>query len=163
MLLFFNVFASGQNRDEQLGSGADFFKQPIASSVFDFSDPEAVNIKVAVWGSTKLTGKFIIPIYSTVNDLLSYAGGPSESADLEQLRIYRTNPDSSQSIITLKYRDLLYNVDTHEIPKYIPLKGGDILLVSSKQRFLFRDYLSLGLSIISTLVSIVSLIVILRR
>ena len=28
MLLFFNVFASGQNRDEQLGSGSDFFKQP---------------------------------------------------------------------------------------------------------------------------------------
>jgi len=146
-----------------LGSGSNFLKQSVAGSVFDYSDPGSVNIKVAVWGSTKITGKFIIPIYSTVNDLLSYAGGPLETANLEDLRIYRTNPDSSQSIIHLKYSDLLYDFNTQQIPQYVPLQGGDILLVSSPQRFLFRDIVLLSLSILSTAVSIVSLIVILKK
>jgi len=163
ILLLFNVFIYSQNRDEQLGSGSIISKQTVPISVFDYSDPESVNIKVAVWGSTKITGKFIIPIYSTVNDLLSYAGGPLETANLEDLRIYRTNPDSSQSIINLKYGDLLFDTDTLDIPKYIPLKGGDVLLVSAKQRFFLRDYLSWGFAIITTLASVASLIVILKK
>jgi hypothetical protein len=163
IFLLFNTFIHAQNRDEQLGSGSNFLKQSITPTVFDFSDPESVNIKVAVWGGTRITGRFIIPIYSTVNDLLSYAGGPLETANMEDIRIYRTNPDSSQSIISLKYNDLLYNTETRETPKYIPLQGGDILLVSVTQRFIFRDYISWGLSIVATLASIASLIIISRK
>ena len=46
ILLLFNGLILGQNRDEQLGSGSNVFKQGVAGSVFDYSDPESVNIKV---------------------------------------------------------------------------------------------------------------------
>ena len=68
-----------QDKDVQIGSSLNPRIQS-QGGFFDYSDPEAVNIKVSVWGFVKYPGKYVIPEYSNLSDLLSYAGGPTDEA-----------------------------------------------------------------------------------
>lgn len=161
-LLFSSTFLFAQNEGVQIGSSINQRYQN-AGAYYDYSDPSTVNIKVAVWGFVRYPGKYIIPGYSTVNDLLSYAGGPEDAARLQELRLYRTNEDSSQTIINLNYKDIMFDQNDKSTPKPMLLKPGDILLVSGEPRLYFQNVLSIGLSIISTLISIATLVVIIRK
>jgi len=126
--------------------------------LFDFSDPSSLNIKVSVWGFVKFPGKYVIPVYSKINDLISYAGGPTEEARLEEMRIVRTDSISSKQIIfNLNYNDYLmdpkYSIDSSTQS----LKAGDVLLVSGSPRFYLHDYLTTILSLVSVLISLIIL------
>ncbi len=161
LLFFFSLLAFRVNYaqdDVQVGSGINT-NQQAKGALYDYSDPAAVNIKVAVWGFVPNPGKYIIPSYSTVNDLLSYAGGPTDAARLEDLRLIRTNPDSSETIISLNYKDLLFNPDVKKIAKVKPLRPGDILMVRGEPRLYFKDYFSITLSVVSTLISLSILLI----
>ncbi len=151
-------FTYAQN-DVQLGSGISPRLYQTNAGLFDYSDPAAVNIKVAVWGFVRYPGKYIVPGYSNVNDLLSYSGGPTDAARLEDLRIIRINPDSSETIIPLNYKDLLFNSDVTKIKGSPQLKAGDVLLVSGEPRLYFTNYLQIALSIASTLISLSILLI----
>ena len=159
LFIFFAFNFTYAQNDIQLGSGISPRVYQTNAGLFDYSDPAAVNIKVAVWGFVRYPGKYIIPGYSNVNDLLSYAGGPTDAARLEDLRIIRTNPDSSQTLIPLNYKDLLFNSDVHKINDAPQLKAGDILLVKGEPRLYFTNYLSITLSIASTLISLAILLI----
>ena len=163
LLLMFSLPLFAQNSDVQIGSSLNQLRTPTAGAFFDYSDPSAVNIKVAVWGFVRYPGKYIIPAYSTVNDLLSYAGGPTDEARLQEMRIIRTNADSSQSIVPLNYKDILFNLNIKNNPESPILHAGDVLMVSGEPRLYFKDYLSIGLSVVSTLISIATLVVLIVR
>lgn len=144
--------------DLQIGSSFDQFRQA-QGAFFDYSDPESVNIKVSVWGFVKFPGKYVIPYYSNAYDLLSYAGGPTENANLEDIRIFREGEDSVQTFINLDYDDFLWNkkLTSHKrAPKVIT---GDILLVPGEDRLYFRDYFTLTLSVVSVLISLAILVI----
>lgn len=155
-----NVFA--QNNGMQLGSGLNS-RLATQGGLYDYSDPQAVNIKVAIWGYVRFPGKYIIPAYSTVNDFLSYAGGPTDAARLENLRLMRMNEDSSQTIIDIKYSDLMMDVESKSLIKSPPLKPNDVLLVIGEPRYYFRDYFSMALSVVSVVVSVATLIIVYVR
>ena len=127
---------------------------------YDYSNPEGINIKVMVWGYVKFPGQYIIPSASGVNDLLSLAGGPTQEANIDDLKLFRINPDSSQTIVKFNYSDLLWNNSDLSIPLKIPgLHAGDILLVPGAPKWYLRDYLGLALSVVSTVASIATLLV----
>jgi len=129
-------------------------------ALYDYSNPDAINIKVQVWGYVKYPGQYIIPATSGVNDLLSLAGGPNSEANIDELKIFRINPDSSQSVIKFNYSDLLWNNNNFTKPINIPkLKAGDILLVPGSPKWYTKDYLGLIFSVISTLASLATLFV----
>ena len=129
-------------------------------AVYDYSDPDGINIKVMIWGYVKFPGQYIIPTASGVNELLSMAGGPIQDANIDDLKLFRINPDSSQTIIKFNYSDLLWNNSDLSIPLKIPgLHAGDILLVPGAPKWFLKDYLSLALSIVSTIASIATLMV----
>ena len=155
--LLFSAMAFAQN-NVQLGSSLDQLRTPSQGAFYDYSDPAAVNIKVSVWGFVKFPGKYIIPGYSSVNDLLSFAGGPTDAARLEDMKLVRTNQDSSQTIIPLNYKDVLFNNEITSMKKAPPLEAGDVLLVTGEPRYYFRDYLTMGLSIVSTVISLAILV-----
>lgn len=152
-----------QNEGVQLGSSLNQLRQAPQGGFFDYSDPQAVNIKVAVWGWVKYPGKYVIPSYSSINDLISYAGGPTDAARMENMRLMRLNKDSSQSLIELKYSDLMIDIQTKSVTKSPALQPGDVLLVIGEPRYYFRDYLSMGLSALSVIVSVATLIVVYAR
>jgi len=129
-------------------------------ALYDYSNPDAINIKVQVWGYVKFPGQYIIPATSGVNDLISLAGGPTEDANVDELKLFRINADSSQSIIKFNYSDLLWNNSGLSKPVNIPkLHAGDILLVPGSPKWYLKDYLGVVLSIVSTLASIATLLV----
>ena len=153
IITIFGAKAFAQNDAMQLGSNLNPLRQAPQGGFYDYSDPQAVNIKVAIWGWVKFPGKYIIPSYCSVNDLLSFAGGPTDAAHLEDLRLMRMNEDSSQTIINIKYSDLMIDTETKSVVKSPSLEPNDVLLVTGAPRYYFRDYLSLILSGVSLIVS----------
>ena len=155
--LFLSIIVFAQNSELQVGSNTNQLRQN-QGAFYDYSDPTSLNIKVSVWGFVKYPGKYVIPMESNVYDLLSYAGGPTEDAHLEDLRLFRTMEDSSQSMIKFNYNDLLWDENLKEFKSAPGLDAGDILLVPGSQRLYFKDYLQIGLSVFSALVSLSILI-----
>jgi len=126
---------------------------------YDYSVPGGVNIKVSVWGFVRYPGKYIVPNYTNVLDLLSYAGGPNEEAHLDELRIIRINPDSTQAMLKFNLEDYSWNDALSEQVLNVPeLKAGDILSVPGSQKYYLRDWLSMALSIFSALISLAILL-----
>ncbi len=157
LTLFFSGMIFAQNSDLQVGSNTTQLRQN-QGAYYDYSDPTTLNIKVAVWGFVKYPGKYVVPMESNVYDLLSYAGGPSEDAHLDDLRIFRSLEDSSREMIKFNYNDLLWDENLKEFKNAPGLDAGDILLVPGSQRLYFKDYLQIGLSVFSALISLTILI-----
>jgi hypothetical protein len=129
-------------------------------ALYDYSDPDGINIKVMVWGYVKFPGQYIIPSASGVNVLFSLAGGPTQDANMDELKLFTINPDSSQTIIKFNYSDLLWSNNELSKPLKIPaLHAGDILLVPGSPKWYLKDYLGLVLSIVATVASIATLLV----
>jgi polysaccharide export outer membrane protein len=148
-----------QVKNYELGADVLGMRYNPQGGYYNYSDPEAVNIKVAVWGWVRYPGKYTVPSYTTVSDLLSLAGGPSDAADLEDLRIYRVNEDSTQSMIKFNYNDLLYESKLQSKYRKIPkLDAGDILVVPGEPRLYFRDNFNIWMSVFSVLISLTILV-----
>ena len=56
-------------------------------ALYDYSDPNAFNIKVMIWGYVKFPGQYIIPATNGVNQFLSLAGGPTPDANLDEIKM----------------------------------------------------------------------------
>lgn len=132
--------------------------------LYDFSDPNAVNIKVSVWGYVSRPGKYVVPEYSSVTDLLSYAGGPERDADMNDLRIYRVDKNGKEQLIKFSYNDIIWGNHLEERNRVVPaLKAGDILIIPGSPKMFFKDWFNLSIQIFSVLLSIASLIIIIKR
>jgi hypothetical protein len=159
-VLLLTTVSWGQVKDYQLGVDRLNGRSNYNGGYFNYSEPLNINIKVAVWGFVKYPGRYFVPISTTVTDLLSYAGGPTDDAHTDQLRLYRVRADGMNELYTFDYDDLLWGDSLkfkhREIPK---LQAGDILVVPGSQRLYFKDWASLTLSLISVLISLTILIV----
>ena len=71
------VFISSLSAQEDIQIGSLKTNQIYQSGFFDFSDPSGINIKVQLWGYVRFPGYYIVPARSSVNDLISLAGGPT--------------------------------------------------------------------------------------
>jgi SLBB domain len=135
----------------------------LREGLYDFSDPSTLNIKVSVWGYVARPGKYIIPQYATVTDLLSYAGGPERDAELSDLRIYRVDSDGKEQLIRFSYNDLVWSDHLEVRNRVVPtLKAGDIFIVPGSPKMFFEDWFRLGIEIFSALLSIVNIILIIQ-
>ena len=158
-IFLFGGLAFAQNQDVQIGSGANGQLRQNQGALYDYSDPQSVNIKVSIWGFVKYPGRYIVPVNTKVTDLLSLAGGPVPESRVDDFRLVRTNSDSTQTVMKLDFNDFLYNSDASKVNTSLTLRAGDIFLASGgPPRMFFRDYFTVGLSIISVLLSIAILI-----
>jgi len=179
-LLIFSTTFIIEAQDVKVGRDAQL--RQTGGAFYDYSDADKINITVSALGYVKFPGKYLVPEGTTVLDLLAYAGGPTTDALLEQIALFRfANSDTSafpppknakdsslisktgNRVLELNYNSLLWEehitpVDT--IPKMQP---GDILLLKGEPRFFFRDYLSIGLQILSAAISLTILILNITR
>jgi len=152
IILSSNHFA--QITDMELGRGS--FSR---SGLYDFSDPGAINIKVAVWGYVSRPGKYVVPDYTTVSDLLSFAGGPSRDSELDDLRIYRTLENGTEEMIKFNYNDIMWENNLNTKIRFTPkLQASDILVIPGSPKLFWTDWFNIGLQIFSITLSIVSLL-----
>jgi len=162
ILIAVSSILTAQEEDYQIGinTGMRTYNQ---GAYYDYSDPNGINIKVAVWGYVKFPGKYTIPIRSDIKDLLSYAGGVDDNSFLDDLRIYRLDKDSMQVMLKFNYEGLWWNEDLRSGLKLQQLQPGDILVVPGRPRLYFENYLSIILGVVTTLVSIATLIITINK
>ena len=147
-----------QQEDYQLGLNQSYLRQN-QGAYYDYSDPDGLNIKVSVWGYVKFPGRYVIPQRSDIKDFISYAGGVSDDSFLNDLRIYKILPDSSQQMMQFNYEDLWWNKDLKQGLTLYKMEASDVLVVPGRPRLYWEDYLTLSLSIVGVLLSLTTLIV----
>lgn len=161
LFIFFFVFSAvsfAQDDNYQLGLSQDQIRQN-QGAYYDYSDPGGLNIKVSVWGYVKYPGWYIVPDRSNINDLLSYAGGISDDSNIDEMRIFRVNSDSSQEMLLYNYDDLWWNETLQQNLKIPKMQPADVLIVPGRPRWYWQNYLTLTLSIVGVLLSLATLIV----
>ena len=160
-LFFLFLFVSGvsaQNQQYELGSEG-FRRYSQQSGFFDFSDPETLNMIVSLWGFVKYPGRYLVPVNTTITDLLSYGGGPTDDALLDDLRLFRTFDDSTQIMIKFGMNELLHEPYLKKSKLDVPdLEAGDILLVPGEPRIYFQQSYSMWMAFFSVLISLSILI-----
>ena len=152
------IFLAPLAAQEDIQIGSLKYDQRYQSGFFDFSDPTGINIKVQLWGYVKYPGYYIIPARSSANDLISLAGGPTQDALMEDIRILRSNLDSSNTIYRYNYNDLLWGDEFNEPIKFPRLYAGDMIIVPGEPRYFVRQDISFYLSITTALASTAALI-----
>lgn len=147
-----------QQEDYQLGLNQNRLNQN-QGAYYDYSDPDGLNIKVSVWGYVKYPGRYVIPQKTDIKDLISYAGGISDDSYLDEIRVYKILPDSTQQMLKFNYEDLWWNENLKENLTLYRMEAGDVLVVPGRPRLYWENYLTLGLSIVGVLLSLTTLIV----
>lgn len=157
LIVLFIFFNTANAQDIKIGTSENRYNSQ--GGFYDYSDPRYVNIMVNIWGYVRFPGKYYVPENSRVLDLLSYAGGPTPDAFLNDIRLYRGTTNNEGLIKVLDFNDLMHKekpeVKNLEVPLLIP---GDIILVPGEPKLYFRDYVAIYTSITSVLISLAILI-----
>ena len=156
ILNYINIY--GQDQEYQIGINPNTFRQS-AGAYFDYSDPNGINIKVAVWGYVKFPGRYVIPSRTDIKDLISYAGGIDDNAFLDDIRIYRINADSSQSLLKFNYEDLWSGNDIKKDMNLVKIQAGDVLIIPGRPRLYWENYLNVVLSTLGFIISVATLVI----
>jgi hypothetical protein len=144
--------------DIQIGSRPSGYARD-RGGFYDYSDPEAVNIKVQLWGYVRFSGYYIVPVTTSINELISFAGGPTEDADLTDIRVTKIKEGSQSIIMRYNYNDLMWeDYDPNTEIKYTGLQAGDIIVVPGEPRYFVREDIAFYLGIVTTLASLTALI-----
>ena len=157
VFIIYPVYLSAQEKDYQIGLDPNFLRQS-TGGYYDYSDPNGINIKVAVWGYVKYPGRYVIPIRSDIKDLISYSGGINDNAFLDDLRIYRLDKDSTQLLLKIDYEDLWWGENWKPNIDLSKMQAGDVLIVPGRPRVYWESYLSLILSSLGFLISVATLV-----
>lgn len=160
IFLFYSISFA---QDIKIGSQEGRFNQQ--GGFYDYSDPRYVNIMVNIWGYVKFPGKYYVPEQSRITDLISYAGGPVPDAHLNDVRLYRNTSLGSTEFVKFNIEDLMFSSkNITQIESLPQLKAGDIIVIPGEPRLYLRDYISIGATVTSTLVSILTFVlVVLKR
>ena len=159
VFIIYPVYLGAQEKDYQIGLDPNFQRQS-TGGYYDYSDPNGINIKVAVWGYVKYPGRYVIPIRSDIKDLISYSGGINDNAYLDDLRIYRIDKDSTQLLLQFNFEDLWWGENWKPDLDLSKLQAGDVLIVPGRPRLYWESYFSLILSSLGFLISIATLILV---
>lgn len=83
-----------------------------------------LQVKVSIWGEVKSPGLYSIPDRTDLATLLSLAGGPSDGANLSQVKIIHSFPTPSVTIVNM--REFFSSGDRKSIPI---MKPGDMVRI----------------------------------
>jgi len=136
---------------------------------YNFGSETGLNITVSLWGYVRNPGRYVIPSGSNLIEFLSFGGGPTEGADLSEVKIIRRvlAPDSSfvertyiydvQQILERKPSD---RTTRGSLPPILP---GDTVIVPGSSPVHWMNVVSIIAQVIWAVTSIVSVIVTLTR
>lgn len=85
---------------------------------------KGLQINVQIWGQVLRPGMYSVPKTTDVIGLISFAGGPTEDANLKKVKLVRSNPKPEVIIVNLnKY------MKTGDISSIPVLKRGDTIII----------------------------------
>jgi SLBB domain len=92
-----------------------------------YAKPFEVTMTVNLWGEVPQQGVYIIPTNTDIIQLISFAGGPRERSDLNEVLLYRTSPKKDQrgrTLLNINVRDILEGKSPT-----VPLAPGDMIVI----------------------------------
>ena len=154
LVIFFFEFLHAQD-DIQIGSTG---RTNAAGALYDYSNPSAVNIKVQLWGYVSYPGYYVVPSGTSLNELMSLAGGPTEDASLDDIRVIKIREGSQTTMLKYNYNDLVWEENIKTQIKYIRLDAGDVVVIPGEPRYFVREDIAFYLGVLTALASITALI-----
>lgn len=155
LIIFFFDFLHAQD-DIQVGSQGRI--GGAAGAVYDYSDPSGVNFRLQLWGYVRYPGFYIVPAGTSLNELISLAGGPTEDATLNDIRVVKIREGSETTMLKYDYNDLVWEDKIETQINYVKLDAGDVVVVPGEPRYFIRQDIAFYLGVITALASIAALI-----
>jgi hypothetical protein len=143
----------------QIGNPYGITRYQSQGGLYDYSDPSSINIKVQLWGYVKFPGYYVVPDGSSINELISLAGGPDADALLNDVRVMKFKEDSSTVIQKYNYNELMWEDGDKSEIRFVPLQAGDVVVVPGEPRYFLRQDISFYLSIVTALASVAALLI----
>ncbi len=162
-LLFTESFLAQDDAFRLGAPGSGLFNRQ--GGYYDYSDPTTINFTVSVWGEVRFPGKYLVPVSTGVQDLISYAGGPNTNSNLEDLRLYSIDSETKKErLVKFNINDLLWENNLRRSERYLPeLSANDILLVPRRDRLFFREWFGITSQVISLGISLAILVLNITR
>jgi hypothetical protein len=90
-MFLFGFLLHGTKVHAQISTGTlgQDILRPSSASYYFIAKPSELSMQVNVWGFVKNPGRYEVPTSTDLIRLLSYAGGPSQDATLDNVRITR--------------------------------------------------------------------------
>jgi hypothetical protein len=158
-LLLLILSASLISAQDDIQIGSPNAARTTSGGLYDYSDPSGVNIKVQLWGYVKYSGYYIVPAGTSLNELMSLAGGPSEDASLDDIRVIKMREGSQTVMMKYNYNELVWEDNIKTQIKYIRLDAGDIVVVPGEPRYFVREDVAFYLGILTALASVAALVI----
>lgn len=97
-------------------------------------DNGTVMMRVNLWGAVRRPGIHHVPVKSSLIELISYAGGPSDNALLDEITIKR-NLGPEQKKISVNLAEILHDQKQYDLV----LKPDDIIVVPASQPWISQN------------------------
>ncbi|HTY09646.1 MAG TPA: SLBB domain-containing protein [Bacteroidota bacterium] len=94
---------------------------------FYYAKPYEVTMTVNLWGEVPQQGVYVIPTNTDIVQLISFAGGPKERSNLDEVLLYRSTgrkDTKTRQLVTINLRDILEGKSPT-----VPLSPGDMIVV----------------------------------
>jgi len=145
LIVLITLPARAQQDDEQSQSAAQYIL-PGGSNT--------IRMAINVWGEVQRPGIYRVPSDITLVSLISSAGGPTDNAKIRKVRVIRAYPQEGKpQVILVNLKDYLNDADISGMPKLYP---GDTIFIPTT----FRQYLSNGVGIFTSITSLVAAVAI---
>ncbi len=111
-----------------------------------YAKPGDITVTVSLWGFVQKPGLYEVSSSTNLIQLLSLAGGPTNYADLDNIRIIRSQKDTNGKIIKKELK-----VNLEEIVKLteeqIKLQPGDVIYVNHTNWYTVKEAFSVTSSV----------------
>ena len=157
-VIFIAGFCSLSYSQDDIQIGSVGTRSGQQGGLFDYSDASAINIKVQLWGFVRYPGFYIVPAGTSLNELISFAGGPLENASLEKIRITKIKEGTPSKMLKYDYNDIVWEDEITSSISFVRLEAGDIVVIPGEPRYFVREDVAFYLGIVTTLASLTALI-----
>ena len=100
----------------------------ISGNKYITSEDGILKIYVNVWGEVNIPGRVLVDEGVDLPTVLSFCGGPLQSANLKKIKIYRKETNSNVKILTIDLEEYLESGPENNIV----IKPNDTIVVSQK-------------------------------
>jgi len=107
---------------------------PLQSATYSIGDGNIVTMNINLWGHVKRPGAYQIPITFGLLELISNAGGPSGTANLDDVKIVR----KGNEVLRVNLSQYILTGDERVLKK---LQPGDTVVIGGSLGNVFSDVL----------------------
>lgn len=129
-----------------------------AGSFYDYSKSGDVPMDISIWGFVRAPGRYRVPSYTKLMELISLAGGPADRAKLDEVKIVHDMTIDS----TIPQPTTNFNLEEYQVtgdPRLNPvLTHNDVIIIPGDSISDLTEILGIISNVIVVTVSVLGLI-----